>query len=182
MSGSWLEPSLPMGHLASPTCVLIRINYHSQGTPSLKAVLFSWQLCSVCGEWLGGVGLGFNWRTLREGPGKRVWARVACSFLGFLLSGCCPGLAETGGESGPTQVPAPGLRPVIGAGGAQGTTYTSVPSRASKTTGPRPWVGNPGPEKRQGLPAAYPPLSLTLSLPFLDLGFGWIVEQGGRTA
>lgn len=40
----------PQGHLASPTCVLTRINYHSQGTPSLKAVLFSWQLASVSGE------------------------------------------------------------------------------------------------------------------------------------
>lgn len=47
---SWPEPRAPQGHLASPTCDLIRINYHSQGTPSLKAVLFSWQLGSVSGE------------------------------------------------------------------------------------------------------------------------------------
>lgn len=45
LSGSWPKLDLPTGHLASPTCVLIRINYHSQENPFLKAGLFSWQLC-----------------------------------------------------------------------------------------------------------------------------------------
>lgn len=30
---------------------------------------------------------------------------------------------------------------------------------------------------QQGLPVTHPPLSLTSNLPFLDPGFGWIVEQ-----
>lgn len=53
LSGSWPKPGLPTGHLASPTCVLIRINYHSQGNPLLEAGLFSWQFCSVSGKWCG---------------------------------------------------------------------------------------------------------------------------------
>lgn len=47
------SPALPWGHLASPTCVLIRINYHSQGAPPSK------QFCSPgsCAQCLGNGGL-----------------------------------------------------------------------------------------------------------------------------
>lgn len=118
LSGSWRSQFSPGGIQPLPPMFRSQ-SITGLGTPPLKAVM---ALCSVAGEWLREVGFGFEQRQQTEGPRSLVWTRAACSFLGCLLSGCCPRLAGTGGESGPTQVLAPGLRSEVRAGGAEGST------------------------------------------------------------
>lgn len=128
------------------------------------------------------VGLGFHLLVLREGPRQQVLATVACSFPGSLLSACCPGLTRTEGKSNPTWVPARAQGGTWNKRNRMACTPLSHPGPPGSwvlihSDGPLPWVGNTGLEEHQGLPTAWPPLSLTLAFPFLYLRFKLIVEQ-----
>lgn len=43
----WAGARSPYGACGLSLLVLIRINYHGQGNPPLKALLPSWQFCSL---------------------------------------------------------------------------------------------------------------------------------------
>lgn len=181
--GHWLQAGLPTGHLASSTCVLIRILI-----TTVREMLPSKQLCSlgscvwcrgVGGERGGGLGVSSadaERRALPVGLGQSGLRLPRLSPPHVL-----PWIPWTAGKSGPTWVPACAGDTAIRTSGAQGgtrnkrnrVTCTPVTPRASRVTGlvhssgPRPWVGSPGPEKLQGLPAARPAPSLTLAFPVL---------------
>lgn len=86
-------PALPVGHLASPTCVLIRINYQCQGTPPSE------QFCSPgavgCSIWrmVTGRGLGFGSANAEGG----------CQERGSVMSGdtCTTVTPRASGVMGP---------------------------------------------------------------------------------
>lgn len=64
-------PALPMGHSASPTCVLIKINYQCQGNPPSEQFCLLAVVFSVWGM-VGRRGLRFGSANAEGGPRKGV--------------------------------------------------------------------------------------------------------------
>lgn len=85
-------PALPVGQLASPTCVLIRINYQCQGTPPSEQFALLAVVCSVWGM-VTGRGLGFG----------SADAEGGCQERGSVMSGdtCTTVTPRASGVMGP---------------------------------------------------------------------------------